>query len=254
MLTPSLTNSPDTQTRDTQAGDVRASSPMVRVGRQMDLEPIVRVHAAAFPGFFLTRLGPSFLRAYYGLILQFDQGILLVVDDQGELCGFAAGFLDPSRFYRTMSAHRWRFAWPVLRGWIARPGMFARIIGNIRGLRSRQKGSESPIPASCCELSSIGVLPERSGNSLGKKLALAFMDTAKAMGATAIRLRTDAENNASVNAFYQRLGFRVERTVTTTGQRLMNEHVLALEPVPSASGLDPVRPAAGEDRIPRKPR
>lgn len=42
------------------------------------LGSVVAIHKEAFEGFFLTRMGPRFLRAYYQAVLDFEASISLV--------------------------------------------------------------------------------------------------------------------------------------------------------------------------------
>lgn len=46
-----------------------------------DIDAIVRLHTVAFPGFFLTSLGGSFLRLLYGAFVDIDGGICIVAQD-----------------------------------------------------------------------------------------------------------------------------------------------------------------------------
>ncbi|ODS89315.1 MAG: hypothetical protein ABS44_05435 [Chryseobacterium sp. SCN 40-13] len=52
-----------------------------------------------FHNFFLTSLGSSFLRIFYKAFLK-SPGILLVLEDEGEVKGFVAGTRDNRGFYK----------------------------------------------------------------------------------------------------------------------------------------------------------
>jgi hypothetical protein len=56
----------------------------VREASGEDLAGIVTIHQQAFRRFFLTRLGADFLRLYYGLVLEYAAGIVLVSHSEGE--------------------------------------------------------------------------------------------------------------------------------------------------------------------------
>ena len=75
---------------------------VVREAMTSDLPGIVDIHQKAFSHFFLTRLGSEFLRNYYGLVLTYRAGIIVVSERPGALEGFACGFVDPAEFYRLM--------------------------------------------------------------------------------------------------------------------------------------------------------
>ena len=74
-----------------------------------DLDTIVDVHAAAFPGYFLTQMGPRVLRLYYELVLDYEGRLMLVAEREARVLGFVVGFRDPARFYGLMSSRRRRF-------------------------------------------------------------------------------------------------------------------------------------------------
>lgn len=196
----------------------------VRHATDGDLTQIVLTHQTAFPGFFLTQLGPGFLRAYYRLILAFDGGILLIADCNGKVAGFVAGFLRPERFYRKMSRCKLHFAVPVLLGILRKPGNLPRVLERARRLKGQR-----PPSGMDCELSSVGVDRGFAGMGIGKQLVRAFLEEASKRGAKGVYLTTDAINNEPVNAFYQRLGFQLIRTFTTAEGRRMNEYVFPLQ-------------------------
>ena len=200
----------------------------IRDARPDDLGAIVQVHLAAFhPGFTLSALGPGFLRKYYDLVLRFDQGILLVAEQEGQVVGFAAGFIDPKRFYEMMNAKKWRFALSIIKAAIRRPRLVLRVLPLLdRVLHPAQRSLATKAVA--CELASIAVYPAASHQGIGRALVRAFLVGAQRGKATELYLTTDALDNARTNMFYRRLGFLCARCFSAPGHRLMNEYVLAL--------------------------
>lgn len=71
----------------------------IRTAAKSDVSAIVSCHLNAFPGFFLSAMGPRFLRKYYGFYSDYDKGIVLVAEYEGQLLGFIAGFQDPASYY-----------------------------------------------------------------------------------------------------------------------------------------------------------
>ena len=53
----------------------------IRVAAPRDLEAVTEVHVRSFPSFFLSALGPRFLRLLYEEILRSENGVLVVADD-----------------------------------------------------------------------------------------------------------------------------------------------------------------------------
>ena len=51
---------------------------LVRIASADDVADIVRIHREAFPGFFLTSLGPRFLELMYREYMRHPCGIVLV--------------------------------------------------------------------------------------------------------------------------------------------------------------------------------
>lgn len=204
------------------------SSTIIRQAEPADLPAVVRVHLATFPGFYLTDLGPAFLRAYYRLVLSHEGGRILLAEVDGTVAAFVAGFRDPAGFYRRMSASKWQLALPIAWGLLRNPALLMRTVRNVLRVRSAQRepalaGSDS------CELSSMAVAPQHARNGLGARLASQFIADHRVIGVRKIRLTTDAENNDAAHRFYRSCGFEAIRTFEAAGGRWMCEYVLLLE-------------------------
>jgi ribosomal protein S18 acetylase RimI-like enzyme len=196
-----------------------------RAARREDLPAIARVHDAAFAGFFLSEMGPPFVRAYYELVLAYDGGLVLAADVDGALRGFVAGFGDPASFYAYMSDRRSRLILPVVRGVLRRPGLLPRVLFNRRRVSAEAAG---PSRADHFVLSSIGVDPAAAGRGLGRELVAAFVAGAGERGGRTVSLTTDADDNEAVNAFYPKCGFALHRTFASGPGRRMNEYLLKI--------------------------
>lgn len=200
----------------------RSDTRLVRPATTEDLPGIVTIHQKAFSQFFLTRLGGDFLREYYGLVLDYHAGILLVSEAPGTVEGFACGFVDPAGFYQAMWRSRHIFALPVLTALLRQPSLAARILYGVHRIQT----PASELPVRSCELSSIAVAPEASGNGLGKTLMRRFLAQARLMEAQRIYLTTDADGNDAANAFYRDAGFQHTRRFLQRKGRWMNEYVI----------------------------
>ena len=195
-----------------------------RKARPDDLRAVVRIHQQAFAGFFLTRLGPGFLTKYYRLVLERPDGILIVAVNDRDVAGFVAGFASPVGFYGEMKKKKLSFTLAVIPALLRAPGICKRLLLDFREVRK----SAAPGPArepGRGELSSIGVAPAWSGQGVGHGLLTAFIARAKELGLNAITLTSDADNNDTVNEFYCKAGFRLERTFTQKDGRRMNEYL-----------------------------
>lgn len=202
---------------------------LIRVMSPADLDAVVAVHQHAFNGFFLTRMGPAFLRAYYQTIVDFDGSIALVanmVDDPGNIVGFAVGFHDPHRFYAMFGRRRRRLLPAMTVAILRDPGLIVKILRNVRRVGAQQEQLHPGV----VELSSIGVAGP--GGGVGRQLVEAFASVAAASGARQIMLTTDRDENDSVRAFYERRGFTLDG-FEDRGERWLCRYILALGERPS---------------------
>jgi ribosomal protein S18 acetylase RimI-like enzyme len=196
---------------------------MVRKATANDLIGIVMVHQKAFGDFFLTRLGSEFLRQYYSLVLNYHSGIMLVSEGrQSALEGFACGFMDPPGFYRLMWDTRRNFVLPVVSALVRHPSLITNVLYGVQKLHA----STGEWPERSCELTSIAVAPDLTGNGYGKGLIQAFLAQAQSMDARCVYLTTDADGNDAANAFYRNVGFQHTRRFLQHEGRWMNEYVI----------------------------
>jgi ribosomal protein S18 acetylase RimI-like enzyme len=198
---------------------IAATSPLVPM-RPEHIPAVVQTHLASFPGFFLSFLGPRFLSLYYAGICAAPEGIGFVyLNSSGLPAGFVAGSSDPRGFYSRLLKRDWlRFAAASVDAIIRRPTVIGRIA---RGLFHP---GGNPFGDDVAGLFSIGVLPELQGTGAGKLLVQAFLHEAGRRGCTRAFLTTDRDENEAVNAFYQKLGFSIERQYETPEGRRMNEY------------------------------
>ena len=196
-------------------------SPILIVSACLEhLSGMVGVHNVAFPGFYLTQMGPAFLRGYYSSVLSYSKRIALVAVQDGTVIGFAVGFVEPESFYAHFRANRTRLLPAIVIGLLHRPGLIVRTLQNARRVQHvRHEESEA-------ELSSIAV--DSSARGVGSKLLLAFLERAREAGARAVSLTTDAVDNDAVNRFYVKHGFLLRKSFDDGG-RLMNEYHLELK-------------------------
>lgn len=189
-----------------------------------DVEQIVAVHLASFPGFFLSFLGGRFLSLFYSSICSAPEGISFVyLNKTGIPAGFVAGTSNPGGFYSRLLKRSWlKFAIATLIPILKRPSAIIRVA------RAVFHPSDNPIGDDVAGLFSIGVLPELQGIGAGKKLVQAFLVEAKERGCKRVFLTTDSDNNDVVNGFYTSLGFTVLRQYVTREGRRMNEYWITL--------------------------
>jgi ribosomal protein S18 acetylase RimI-like enzyme len=207
-------------------------SASVRKAIADDLPDIVTIHQKAFSQFFLTKMGTAFLHRYYGLVLDYRAGIVLVNERRGTLNGFACGFVDPSEFYQLMWCSRRYFMMPALCALLHHPSLAVNILNGVKRIQT----SASQATARSCELSSIAVAPDAGSNGLGRNLVQAFLAQAWSMDAQYVYLTTDANSNEQANALYRRSGFQQTRCFLQRKGRWMNEYVIDRDETMEAVG------------------
>jgi len=197
---------------------------MIRPMVEKDIGQVVRVHLESFPGFFLSSLGPRFLSLYYSRVCEAPEGIAFVsLNLSAEPAGFVVGTTNPRGFYSRLLKRDWlRFSFASVGALFRRPSAILRVA------RALLHPSRNPAGEEVAGLFSIGVSPELRGTGAGEKLVQAFLGEAKRRSCRKVFLTTDRDGNDTVNAFYRKMGFRVEREYITTEGRRMNEYWMEL--------------------------
>ncbi len=194
------------------------------------LDQVLTVHLQSFPGFFLSFLGPRFLREFYRSFLDDPAGMAFVaVDEQGRVQGVVAGPQSPDGYFRRLLKRRWwAFCLASTGAVLRRPTIVPRLF---RAVFYRGEAPSGPPRAL---LSSIAVAPSAQGQGVGRLLVNAWVAEARRRGCTGCFLTTDRDGNDAVNTFYQRLGWRLADSYATPQGRQMNRYVLDLTPPPAS--------------------
>jgi ribosomal protein S18 acetylase RimI-like enzyme len=181
---------------------------------------VADAHTVCFPGFFLTHLGPGFLRLYYTTYLEVGGGFgAVAVDQAGTVRAFAVGVenldhLDAVLFRR----HPWRVMGSVARAWFSEPSVRAQVrerLGRVGQVISRvirhDAGAPGAIPAEApfAALTSLAVLPSERRSGLATRVVAAFEREARRRGFGAIRASTSLDNEFAMG-FYRRDGWAVK--------------------------------------------
>ena len=186
------------------------------------ISSLLKTHLESFPGFFLTFLGPRFLKEFYSSFLSEETAIALVAEDHsGTVLGFVVGTEEPNGFFKRLLKKRWwRFCLASLNALSRQPEIAFRLF---RALFYR---GDAPPGAGRALLSSIAVCPEMQSTGLGRALVMQWTEEVRKRGKTGCYLTTDAVNNEKVNQFYQQAGWQISTTYKTPEGRLMNCYVM----------------------------
>lgn len=219
-----------------QPGSPPHRSLTVRRACNAEVSDVCGVHAAAFPAFYLTRLGPRFLREYYLAVLAYPSGVLLVAVNESRIVGFASGFSDPVSFYRFLLRRGHKFLLPLAIAATTSPWFIGSIFR--KGIRLMHRSFCRPdasepvdmrLRESCWELSSLAVHPEAQGCGHGTILVAHFLSIAAQSMADCVTLSTDAVGNESANRFYTAQGFTCIGPTESSGGRVMNKYAYIME-------------------------
>ena len=183
-----------------------AVSAQLRFANESDVDSIVAIHLQAFPGFFLSKLGPGFLRELYHGFVASESGICWVAEEDEQLVGFAIGSSSPAEFFKGLLKSRClQFLRLSLGALVREP----RLVGRKLLSAVTYRGEIPKLEGNGALLSSLAVAPESCSQGRGAALVYAFCETAETIGADYVYLTTDQEGNKKVNDFYGRLGFNV---------------------------------------------
>jgi colanic acid biosynthesis glycosyl transferase WcaI len=187
------------------------------------IQPVVRVHLSAFPNFFLSFLGPRFLKEFYNSFTVDSAGIGFVAQDPQtkEIYGVIVGPFNPAGYFKRLLKRRWwAFCVASLTAVLKKPSVISRLF------RAVFYRGDAPQTEGLSLLSSIAVSPNIQSKGLGGMLVNAFINEAKRRGGKGVFLTTDAQNNDKVNRFYQNIGFALESSYATPEGRKMNRYVM----------------------------
>ncbi|EGR1335485.1 N-acetyltransferase [Vibrio parahaemolyticus] len=189
-----------------------------------DVERIVEIHINAFKGFFLTFLGPKFLRLLYkGFI---DKGVLRVAISDAKVIGFSAGTGQPDVFFSSLRQEKWQsFILAAMPSLIKKPSL---VIKKLYGALFYKGDSVERLNNSFL-LSSLAVDPHSEGKGVGK-LLINDLNEVLSVNET-IYLITDKNENGSVLSFYNKCGFSIESEFKQSGQREMLRLIKSIEVV-----------------------
>ena len=183
---------------------------------------VVDVHMNAFPEFFLTFLGPKFLREFYNSFTYDPVGIGFIAIDEnsGQIVGAIVGPLNPEGYFKRLLKRKWHvFCLASLGAVIKKPSVIKRLF---RAVFYRGEAPQGPKRAL---LSSIAVSPNHQKEGIGRTLVKRWMQEVQRQGAAGCFLTTDAVGNDTVNDFYKSLGWTLEAAYETKEGRKMNRYV-----------------------------
>ncbi len=193
----------------------------IRKATEADVDGIVAIHNVAFPDFFLTKLGNSFLRLYYKSMCRCEDAVTLCAFDEGKIVGFSTTAIKSAGFNtRLIKDNMVGFMWEATKLLFTKPMSLIHLAKNMS-----KTGSEVEDNGEYAELFSIGVSPYCQGKGAGSKLLVETERMLAAKGVKKNSLTTDKYDNDSTIAFYQRNGYKVLYEFTTYPNREMIRYI-----------------------------
>lgn len=193
----------------------------IRKAEKKDIPKIVSIHLERFASFFLTSLGSSFLETFYTGFLR-EPGILLVLEDEGEIKGFAAGSRNNSGFFKKLLKNNLlQFAVEGVKILFTKPAALKRMAANA--------GKSEKNNLNFAELLSIATVKNKKG--YGKSLLYAFEEEVAAdnPGALPVSLTTDYDDNVKAVQFYKDSGYEVKEIFESFQGRKMYRFIKNLK-------------------------
>ncbi len=189
-----------------------------RIATERDLSSVTVIHMEAFPGFFLTTLGASFVRTMYKAFWLNPKGIFVVSDASGGVDGFAVGAMPSDRKDRHLAMQLLpQFAWAVIPALMRHPlSVFRRVVSQFF-----EKGGAPSLPDGAAMLRSIGVAPALRGGGVASQLLDAFERRAFELGAKSVFLTTDVLDNERAIQFYRKHGYEIAHEFKQDKRRAM---------------------------------
>ena len=198
----------------------------IRPATSGDLKKIVSLHEMAFPGFFLTRLGPAFLRELYDGFMNDDTGCLVVAVIDGQICGVLAATIDPDGFFGRLRSRRgFHFALRALPGLLKSPLLVIKKLWTA----VRYRGDDVVNRPGGALISSLAVSPAARRRSVGKALVQWYCEYAARQGKGYVYVITDRHDNDAVIRFYKKQDFVVDALIAKANNREMYRLVKGLD-------------------------
>ena len=182
-----------------------------------DIDSVVRIHIAAFPDFFLTQLGSTFLQFYYKSVLKHKLGIMMGAYNDADLVGFCAATQLSKSFNSSLIINNpFLFSFVGVRLLFTNPKAIIRLFKNLT-----KSCSENNDNGSYAEILSIGVDPKQQGGGIGKNLLKAVEEELKNCSIDKLSLTTDYYNNENAISFYKSLEYKIMYVFETYPKRKM---------------------------------
>jgi ribosomal protein S18 acetylase RimI-like enzyme len=182
----------------------------------LECSKVAKLHLEAFPSFFLTSFGNSFLKTFYTSMLKHPDGIYIGLFDKQNIVAFAVGASKKRGFYTAILKKNGLIlilkSLPFL---LKSPNKLVRLL---KALKTKDTNDDKILDSAT--LLSICVSPKYRDKGIGNEILKAFEEIAF-QTSKGISLTTDAINNDYVNNYYKKNGYSLLKQFEQ-GTRKMN--------------------------------
>ena len=186
-----------------------------------DVAAVIKIHRECFEGYYLTKMGPEFLRYYYSNIIEYKESIALIAKNEAsEAIGFATGCKNPTAFYKNLKRNKLLLISIMVKAFAKDPSLILPTIENSLRVNNNHEGCAEDI-----ELTSIAT--RKRNNGIGTALVTAFKSESEKQDGARIRLTTDKRGNEGGNQFYIKNGFK-KTGEQARGNRILNIYTMTL--------------------------
>jgi ribosomal protein S18 acetylase RimI-like enzyme len=180
----------------------------------VDLSGMVKCHITAFPGRFMTEMGPRWLYGLYRFFIRHPAGISFVgVDSTDKTVGFAVGGKPHIReqFLRiAIFRYSYLIFWKFFTKSMVRNAILKELAKKLHlkcMSSSLEDSQQENSTARCSNLLSICVFPEYKGTGIAGRLIESFQAACAAKGYDTIELSVVTDNARAI-AFYKKHDWR----------------------------------------------
>ena len=192
----------------------------VRKATNKKIDSIVEINMERFSSFFLTTIGSSFLKVFYKAFLK-NPGVLIILEDDGDIKGFAAGSRDNRSFFKKLLKNNLlEFCFAGARVLLTNPTALKRMATNA--------GKSEKNNLIFAELLSIATLKNKRG--YGKILLEEFEKeiVKENMNDLPVSLTTDYDDNEKAVQFYKDCGYEIQEVFQSFQNRKMYRFIKKL--------------------------
>lgn len=190
-----------------------------RIAKNKDFKDLAKLHAKSGKtqeDGFLFKLGESFLRTYYKLLLNEPKSIIILAEDNfGKIHGFVSGTQSATEHLKSLNKNRLIIAIRTIPSIIFKPNLFKEILKRYRFSNGSGKDSYGVKEGARLE---YWIWDEDSQSNLSPMLLKAWIEMMYILGVSEIHGEVDKKNKRSY-AFHKIMGAEFYETTILSDKR-----------------------------------